>query len=71
MYDKDESGLLWIELHEHDDWQNDVTKIGINCTYLQLGDNTIDVPLYENEVFTKHSALFMKKAFKVKYLFGK
>ena len=50
---------------------NDFTRIALNCTLLQIGNNTVDVPLYEDSVFVNVTAIVDKDLFKVKYMFGK
>ena len=47
-YNDKGSSVLWFELEERDEYKDDSAKIVLNCTLLQVGRNTLDIPLHEN-----------------------
>ena len=63
--------MLWFELTEKDEIRDDSAKIVLNCTLLQLGRNTLDIPLYENRNVSHYSAKILKDDVGVRFVFGK
>ena len=70
FYNDKGSSVLWFELTEKDDFKDDSAKVVLNCTLLQEGRNTLDIPIYENDAIFRYTAEILKNDVGTRFVFG-
>ena len=60
---------VWFQMIEFDETKNDVTMVTLDCDNLQIGQNVIEIKLYENAPVISTSAKILKSLLGSKFDF--